>query len=90
MKEKIFIVISSWFYENCGYSDKNVNLVTKSKDAAIDKLEFLKKEELNLNGSRIWTDDNIFDKTEDTSDYFFISNNNGDWFEIEIIEKEID
>lgn len=87
MKENVFIVISSWFYEKSGYSDKDINFVTKDANEAIKKLKSIKEEELGIN-ERLW-DDDIFEK-QDESDHFFIMNNNGDWFEIEIIEKELD
>lgn len=87
MKENVFIVISSWFYEKSGYSDKNINLVTRDKNKAIEKLKHIKEEELAING-QLW-DEDIFDK-QDESDHFFIMNNDGDWFEVDIFENEID
>ena len=87
MKENVFIVISNWFYEKSGYCDKNTDFVTRDKNKAIEKLKHIKEEELVING-RLW-DEDIFEK-QDSSDYFFIMNNNGDWFEVDIVEKEID
>lgn len=87
MEEKVFIVISNWFYEKSSYSDKNINLVTRDENKAIEKLKAIKEEELAIN-SRLW-DEDIFEKKDDPN-YFFIMNNNGDWFEIDIFEKEID
>lgn len=87
MKENVFIVISNWFYEKSGYCDKNIDFVTRDKNKAIEKLKHIKEEELVING-RLWNED-IFEK-QDSSDYFFIMNNNGDWFEVDIVEKEID
>lgn len=87
MEEKVFIVISNWFYEKSGYYDKSINLVTRDKNKAIEKLKAIKEEELAING-RLW-DEDIFEK-KDGPNYFFIMNNSGNWFEIEIIENEID
>ena len=86
MKEKVYIVISSWLYEKCSNIDKSINFVSKDINKTKEKLKNIKDEELAIN-AQLWSD--IFEK-QDSSDYFFIMNNNGDWFEVDIVEKEID
>lgn len=86
MKEKVYIVISSWLYEKYSNIDKSINFVSKDINKAKEKLKNIKDEELAIN-AQLWSD--IFEK-QDSSDYFFIMNNNGDWFEVDIVEKEID
>lgn len=87
MKEKVFIVISDYFSSKIG-GDYTVNKVTKNKDDAIKELNSIKENELHDN-SFMWEENNIYSK-EESPDYFFIMNNDDDWVEIKIIEKEID
>lgn len=83
--EKIFLVVSSWstpYEEADGYS---VNFATVQYNRALAKLEDIKLEELKENAELWYSPIQLSDNVNE----FFIKNQQESWFNVQIIEMEL-
>lgn len=83
--QKIFIVISSWSTPYEDAENNSVNCATTQYNRALAVLQKVKEEELGDNKELWYSPIELID----TPDNFFIRNQQESWFNVEIIEQEL-